>query len=95
MFCTDKERQTCNVEKLGCVGCYYDSINEKEIRREFFEDWLVNANRDEIVEELIQNDERAEELTKLKQELQQEKEKNEKYKAVAIKINNSIKSANF
>ena len=31
MFCTDKKRQTCNVEKLGCEGCYYNGMNEEEI----------------------------------------------------------------
>ena len=24
MKCTDKERESCNVEKMGCVGCHYD-----------------------------------------------------------------------
>ena len=24
MKCTDKEWQTCRVEKMGCEGCYYD-----------------------------------------------------------------------
>ena len=28
MKCTDKERETCNVEKMGCFGCHY---NEKKI----------------------------------------------------------------
>lgn len=23
MKCTEKERETCNVEKMGCTGCYY------------------------------------------------------------------------
>jgi retron-type reverse transcriptase len=23
MFCTDKEKETCDVEKRGCKGCYY------------------------------------------------------------------------
>lgn len=23
MFCTDKEKETCNVEKMGCKGCHY------------------------------------------------------------------------
>ena len=25
MFCTEKERKTCNVEKMGCEGCYYSN----------------------------------------------------------------------
>ena len=23
--CTEKERETCRVERLGCEGCYYNS----------------------------------------------------------------------
>ena len=23
MFCTDDERKNCQVEKMGCKGCYY------------------------------------------------------------------------
>lgn len=23
MKCTRKEQDTCNVEKMGCIGCYY------------------------------------------------------------------------
>ena len=33
MKCTDKEQETCNVEKLGCEGCAYaeeiDVLREK------------------------------------------------------------------
>lgn len=32
MKCTAKERETCNVEKMGCEGCYYyipDEIKKK------------------------------------------------------------------
>lgn len=25
MFCTEKERKTCNVEKMGCEGCFYNN----------------------------------------------------------------------
>ena len=31
MKCTDKERQTCNVEKMGCEGCYYNEDNDRDI----------------------------------------------------------------
>ena len=24
MFCNDEDRRTCNVEKMGCEGCYYN-----------------------------------------------------------------------
>jgi len=31
MFCTDDERMTCQEEKRGCKGCFYDNdkYNEK------------------------------------------------------------------
>ena len=33
MFCTSKEQETCEVEKRGCEGCYYnkdgDYMNEE------------------------------------------------------------------
>ena len=31
MKCTDKERQTCNVEKMGCEGCYYNEDKNRDI----------------------------------------------------------------
>ena len=31
MNCTDKERMHCRVEKMGCKGCYYNQISEKDI----------------------------------------------------------------
>lgn len=31
MFCTDNERNTCQKEKMGCKGCYYDKTNEELI----------------------------------------------------------------
>lgn len=34
MFCTSKERETCEVEKRGCEGCYYENETpEKKIER--------------------------------------------------------------
>ena len=30
MKCTDKEWDTCQVEKMGCPGCYYDKIEIKK-----------------------------------------------------------------
>lgn len=29
-FCTDKEQETCQVEKMGCKGCYYNQEKENE-----------------------------------------------------------------
>lgn len=25
MKCTEKERESCNVEKMGCIGCFYNN----------------------------------------------------------------------
>ena len=33
MECTDKEWQHCQVEKMGCTGCYYDEIDPGEYVR--------------------------------------------------------------
>ena len=33
MMCTDKERETCNVEKMGCEGCYYNEDNDRDINK--------------------------------------------------------------
>lgn len=43
MFCTEKERKTCNVEKMGCKGCYY---NNEDIE-------ILEMDLDDIVEYLI------------------------------------------
>lgn len=29
MFCTDKERMTCQEEKMGCEGCFYNNDKNK------------------------------------------------------------------
>ena len=42
MFCTEKERKTCNVEKMGCEGCYY---NNEDIE-------ILEMDLDDIVEYL-------------------------------------------
>lgn len=33
MKCGDKEWQHCQVEKMGCTGCYYDEIDPEEYVR--------------------------------------------------------------
>jgi hypothetical protein len=38
MFCTDKERDNCNVEKMGCEGCYYNTDKEEKTAYEMFEE---------------------------------------------------------
>ena len=30
MICSEEERETCEVEKRGCNGCYYSKISEEE-----------------------------------------------------------------
>ena len=30
MKCTEKEQETCNVEKRGCENCYYNKERGKE-----------------------------------------------------------------
>lgn len=34
MICTEKERDTCQVEKLGCNGCYYNKPRGEEIKND-------------------------------------------------------------
>ena len=34
MKCTDKEQDTCRVEKMGCEGCYYDDSGDIKLNTE-------------------------------------------------------------
>lgn len=34
MICSEKERETCEVEKRGCDGCYYNKPREEEIKND-------------------------------------------------------------
>lgn len=34
MKCTSKEQNTCRVEKMGCEGCAYNSIDKEAICKE-------------------------------------------------------------
>lgn len=38
MFCTEKERKTCNAEKMDCEGCYYNKDLEEDIK--ILEDYI-------------------------------------------------------
>ena len=40
MKCTDKERQTCNVEKMGCTGCHYEEYKLCYVERN--KAWFTN-----------------------------------------------------
>ncbi len=33
MICSEKERESCNVEKLGCEGCFYRELTNEEIEQ--------------------------------------------------------------
>lgn len=33
MICSEKERESCNVEKLGCNGCFYRELTNEEIEQ--------------------------------------------------------------
>lgn len=37
MKCTSKEQDTCNVEKMGCEGCFYNRASNEEVEREIHE----------------------------------------------------------
>lgn len=46
MKCGDKEWQHCRVEKMGCMGCYYDEIEPNEyIRTETGDIFIVDNER--------------------------------------------------
>ena len=39
--CTEKEKNTCRVEKLGCNGCYYNGDNVlKDLKKQ--NEWAYN-----------------------------------------------------
>lgn len=43
MFCTGKEQDTCEVEKMGCEGCFYNNpMNQKERRNDMRKFEYVN-----------------------------------------------------
>lgn len=33
MICTGKEWDSCQVEKLGCNGCFYNSLSNEEVEQ--------------------------------------------------------------
>ena len=41
MFCTENERKTCNVEKMGCEGCFYNK--EDNMRKFEYVDRIVST----------------------------------------------------
>lgn len=43
MFCTDEERDTCQCEKMGCDGCFYNNekYNEKSFHNRIIEKFIT------------------------------------------------------
>lgn len=43
MFCTDEERRTCQCEKMGCDGCFYNNekYNKKSSMKRFCKELLI------------------------------------------------------
>ena len=46
MNCTEKEQETCQVEKRGCEGCYYNKDEIEEISKRF-------SNGTETIEDIL------------------------------------------
>jgi hypothetical protein len=44
MRCTDKDRDSCRVEKRGCEGCYYAS--DRILTEEIVKDTTENGDND-------------------------------------------------
>lgn len=89
MKCTEKERESCNEEKLGCKGCaYYDGIDMKEKTMidtlQSFVDLATGSKYEDILKEDIEATKWA--LKKI-EELRDEKDY---YKARYLEFNNGI-----
>ena len=50
MFCTDEERKTCQVEKMGCEGCFYnnDKYNKKSFLKKLYEKLITKKLEDMV-----------------------------------------------
>lgn len=58
MICTEKERKSCNEEKLGCEGCYYNKPSKEEIEEAKYlkeKEWVLEDCKNDISEEHIKN----------------------------------------
>ena len=53
MKCGDKEWQHCQVEKMGCTGCYYDEIEPNEYVRTESGDIFIVDERKKVLQGLI------------------------------------------
>lgn len=48
MKCTSKEQETCNVEKMGCQGCYYydgEELLEDKWRNKWKKECVVHVEK--------------------------------------------------
>ena len=84
MKCTDKERETCNVEKMGCEGCYYNEDNDRDIEKLIEE--LTNARPDELSTEGLKL------FNKINGIIDKNKELKEENKDLKDKLNSSRKA---
>lgn len=50
MKCGDKEWQHCQVEKMGCTGCYYDEIAVNEYIRTESGDIFIVDNEKKVIQ---------------------------------------------
>lgn len=44
MICSEKERESCNVEKLTCEGCYYNKPNKEGIYKILLNSEITDYN---------------------------------------------------
>ena len=97
MKCTDKERETCNVEKMGCEGCYYNEDNDRDINNLIEE--LTNVRPDELSTEGFKLFNKINEIIDINKELEEEyamfKKVNKITKNITTEeIEDAIKEAN-
>lgn len=88
MKCTDKERQTCNVEKMGCEGCYYNEDNDRDINKLIEE--LTNVRPDELSTEGLKLFNKINEIIDKNKELEEFKKQ-----VTEIENTNFIKYKNY
>ena len=46
MTCKEKDRDTCNVEKMGCEGCFYNRASNEEVKEIIIKQDLEFNERD-------------------------------------------------
>ena len=105
MKCTDKERETCNIEKMGCEGCYYNEDNDRDIEEFkilFYSDKLTQYGKRKFIEYYEQRIKACKELeykynkalSDLVQAEHKNKELEEKWDKDTHKLQNALDLAN-